>query len=357
MRKSPGGIEVGAVLCCPCLCICSIRDAIQDAIREAWRERKQRRRTEKPPKECKTGQDLCAVMDIVPPTRHLPRPPQRRSYMQHGCALLRMPMEIRMLVYQELCGAKEEIFIGFSKGGLYGQGDPHVQNGGQSVSIVPLMSSCRQIYTDVINILYSEFTYSFPHTVAFLAFCGSVPARHFQRLRNIRLDFVQRDGNYESLRYYVHIPMDFDCLHRCGVRHWHNPGALELKAKTQSDVDTSCPRVRQKKKSRKEQVGSFWTRACVVMSRMNNLKNVHVDMTASQARNVDTVLKPLEILDKKGLNSLVVEIMPRTHALALKTDKWTRVVTVRDNSWMHKGVIKDDTGTATELIDWSRQAT
>lgn len=58
------------------------------------------------------------------------------------------------------------------------------------VGILPLMQTCRKVYSDVVPYLYSRPTFAFHDTVPFLAFAASIPPSHFQYIRSVELGFA-----------------------------------------------------------------------------------------------------------------------------------------------------------------------
>lgn len=58
------------------------------------------------------------------------------------------------------------------------------------LSILPFMRTCRRVYSDIMPYLYSRPTFAFHDAVPFLAFVASIPPSHFQCIRSVELGFA-----------------------------------------------------------------------------------------------------------------------------------------------------------------------
>ncbi|KAH9826151.1 hypothetical protein Tdes44962_MAKER03668 [Teratosphaeria destructans] len=128
-------------------------------------------------------------------------------------------------------------------------------------SILPILQTCRQLYTEGVRILYGANTFHFtlapdkepciasggPHPVItgspvarFVAFCASLPATHRSRIRYVRLSF-RCHWEYDGKRQIFRFVAWRNWARTCGyLRRMTGLKTLEIRFKKSNDVHPSC---------------------------------------------------------------------------------------------------------------------
>ncbi|KAF2265931.1 hypothetical protein CC78DRAFT_615483 [Lojkania enalia] len=121
---------------------------------------------------------------------------------QVGSLLFRLPLEIREMVYREYFGKSEEVLVMLYEGRLGGWRNvggherlseryvPDEEWGVRGrVDVLPLLLSCRKIYTEAFPYLYSTPTYTFLNPKSFLAFAATIPTQQLRNLEKVYVDY------------------------------------------------------------------------------------------------------------------------------------------------------------------------
>lgn len=58
------------------------------------------------------------------------------------------------------------------------------------LGILPLLQTCRKVYSEVMPYLYSKPDFAFHDTVPFIIFAASIPPSHFQHIRSVTIDLA-----------------------------------------------------------------------------------------------------------------------------------------------------------------------
>ena len=166
---------------------------------------------------------------------------------QNTSLFFRIPLELREMVYAELFGASETIWIVLAdqklacvreeQTNVTQQDDRPTKLG---LHAIPLLQSCRRIYSEAISLLYSTPTFAFNETLAFLAFSASILPSRFQSLRFIVIN-LSRQGvpghvSKISLGLTLSNPhrrsMDYTLLHKLKHLKLYNASILPEPNKT-----------------------------------------------------------------------------------------------------------------------------
>lgn len=177
---------------------CFIPCCISCLIPTLWRlgkELSQRKRDEMPPKVEKRKRKL----SMIPPAGGilLRSIIDTKEYEQENCTFFRLPAEVRLMIYEELV-TKERIWISSKAGKLIcyrGSTIEHLKPAPGPTPLKPgmnaisLLLSCRKIYSEAIDVLYSRPAFAFSDQNVFLCFAGNLLPQRLSSIKRLELHF------------------------------------------------------------------------------------------------------------------------------------------------------------------------
>ncbi|KAF2870740.1 hypothetical protein BDV95DRAFT_595445 [Massariosphaeria phaeospora] len=220
---------------------------------------------------------------------------------QTDCLLLRLPMELRLAVYEEMFG-QEEVHVmrrddklhsfrcrataqhkshdaghGYNKVAQCGGGFESFRPLG--LGVLPLLQSCRMIYSELVPLLYSEPTFFFHSLNTMLAFSGTSLPQRFHAITSIRID-----GTCEPI-----------------PENWALESAMQpLNFHSRHESLASLPVRNPFPSFHIDHEPLLWTAACAVLARMAALRKLKMSLTCQCFRKLSA-----EVIDKAVLGPLV----------------------------------------------------
>ncbi|KAF2184723.1 hypothetical protein K469DRAFT_750873 [Zopfia rhizophila CBS 207.26] len=170
--------------------------------------------------------------ELKPPTvirrkRSLSVPLRKKQIMydQAQAAFFKLPAELRLLIYELVIGREEVDIILRARihsyrsppsrtlPVTYRQGESgertrcHVHKS-SGISVIPLLQTCRKLYSEAVVTLYSLPTFTFHNPQSFLGFAATILSQRLSTIKSLRLHFSSTFGhnpidellNYKSSR-------------------------------------------------------------------------------------------------------------------------------------------------------------
>ncbi|KAF2684099.1 hypothetical protein K458DRAFT_389314 [Lentithecium fluviatile CBS 122367] len=174
-----------------------------------------RKRNETPPKEVKRKRPL-SISDSNNEFK-------KEVADQNASMLFKPPLEIREMIYTELFGPDSTIWIVYLNEKLAcvrGDETSVPRHGHHAVKlgihVLPFLQSCRRVYSEAIDLLYSAPRFAFCETLTFLAFSASILPSRFQRLRSITINLSGQGVPSHVLKIFPIPTLTKAHLHRLG---------------------------------------------------------------------------------------------------------------------------------------------
>ncbi|KAE8450933.1 hypothetical protein EG329_005373 [Mollisiaceae sp. DMI_Dod_QoI] len=161
------------------------------------------------------------IAPSLPPRRHRIISPlmDLQELEQPQSPFLRLPEEILLLIYEQVIGNNVLHIVRRSSGlahatcsndssgsqddckGLKCRGTklPNgvcLPNGRSHGAIIPLLQTCRKIYADAIEVLYTSNTFDFDCMEALISFSACVVPHRFDSIQNVQLDLQFNHSHY-----------------------------------------------------------------------------------------------------------------------------------------------------------------
>ncbi|KAF2654893.1 hypothetical protein K491DRAFT_455841 [Lophiostoma macrostomum CBS 122681] len=177
--------------------------------RAKWKTRKKDRHELVPPTPRQRGRAL--TISSNKSNLKSDREGRRRTLTQNSSPLMRLPAEVRNLIWEK-CVGSDNIYILLSHGRWrsfrqHGEQTEPVERLGEAVSdiykniarrdalyrrnvdVLPLLQTCRKIYSEAITTVYQTAPFTFCDIHSFLAFYACLPPSNIPSLGHINLDF------------------------------------------------------------------------------------------------------------------------------------------------------------------------
>jgi hypothetical protein len=281
-----------------------------------WRigkELAQRKRDEMPPKVEKRKRKLSISSQTG---SILPREiNDTKVNKQENSILFKLPAELRLMIYAELF-AEERIWISTEARKLTcyrgstieqlkpGSGHTPLTPGMDSI---PLLQSCRKIYTEAIDSLYSGPAFAFPNPKAFFYFAGSLLPQRLASIKTVEMHF-----NEATLPLLLHnevkmnadsllSPLSYYFMHRTRIKYTPIRNFC-LPPATEEDAEP------------------YWWIICEVLGKMEGLRHIKVQVCktyAGWAARSSSTLWKTEFLNAliwaPGVSDVLVEFRKDEH--------------------------------------------
>ncbi|KAF1992826.1 hypothetical protein P154DRAFT_568375 [Amniculicola lignicola CBS 123094] len=215
------GMACAVIVFSPCLAVRALNQKYQFQPKYHVRQyRRQRNEELTPPKVEKGGRSVTPRLRARAKKALRIEGGESMIKGQEQSLLFALPPELRDMIYERVVG-RERIYVGLteldqrdeeeqeeerdqggcipwrhSKNAKEKDGKRRLlcawRDGWVKLGVIPFLQSCRRIYLETIDILYTHPTFTFRKSSAFLSFSSSLPPHHFSLLRHIHFDLIFR---------------------------------------------------------------------------------------------------------------------------------------------------------------------
>ncbi|KAF2731516.1 hypothetical protein EJ04DRAFT_514543 [Polyplosphaeria fusca] len=312
-------------ICCPCFARSHCRDAVD--LYDDWRMKKKDKTAPK-------------VVTTRPTSLTAPSPTEGSTGKicdQRDSVLFGLPAEIRLQIYRYYFGADEEIVVLFQDGVIHASNNLPTQLARRverrddcsmkipgAVSFLPLLCTCRKIYSEAAHLLYESPTFSFPNPISFLAFSATILPIKLNSIRTLQLNFERQLPHWISPKTLYH-PREFR-LDQSGrpsrslpsVPPYRTPQLQDELSYRAFHAKDYC-RIRQyynKLPDVDELLSNpagptFWAAVCTLLATMTELRSLYISLRVGKVDNEKAELQALNELRLErfdNLSSFVVDV-------------------------------------------------